>query len=205
MSNYPPLTAGVDEAGRGALCGPVMAAAVILNPLQPVYGLKDSKKLSAKKRELLYQDIIKKATAFYIAEATTLEIDQLNILQASLLAMKRAIQGLSITPTLILVDGNQSPLINIPTKTIIQGDTFIDAISAASILAKVYRDHIMTALHTTLPQYHIDKHKGYPTRLHCLAIKQYGPSTIHRRTFKPVSDYLNTPAYETLSEEKSDI
>lgn len=180
------LTAGVDEAGRGAIVGSVIAAAVILDPLKPILGLADSKILSEKKRLYLNDEIKQKAISWAIGEATHEEIDELNILQASLLAMKRAILSLNLQPDNVLVDGNKIPDINIPCTAIVKGDAKIPVISAASILAKVYRDDQMMTLHNKHSQYGFNKHKGYPTRQHILSLNEYGPLTEHRKTFKPL-------------------
>ena len=185
------LLAGVDEAGRGALCGPVVAAAVILPPHLVLNGLNDSKKLTAKKRTQLAQLIKKQALSYAIAEASPLEIDQLNILQASLLAMQRAVDQLSITPEAAIIDGTHAPNLNVPTTTLIKGDSLVPAISAASILAKVHRDTLMQQLDSHYPNYQLAQHKGYPTKIHQAALKKYGPTAIHRKTFKPVTDCLS--------------
>lgn len=182
--------AGVDEVGRGPLAGPVIAAAVILDPEQPVPGLVDSKTISEKKREKLAHEIMSKARAWAIARADVHEIDDINILQASLLAMCRAVAALHIKPALVLVDGNHCPEIDIPVKAIIKGDARIPAISAASIIAKVARDREMSELDHEYPGYGFAVHKGYPTRAHIEALKQLGVSAIHRRTFSPVRNLL---------------
>ena len=184
------LIAGVDEAGRGPLAGPVYAAAVILDPDNPIEGLNDSKKLSEKRRELLYECIILKAKAYAIAYADVHEIDQLNILQASLLAMRRAVEALCITPHSILVDGTFCPAVAMPATAIIKGDSLIPAISAASILAKVSRDRQMVYYDQQYPGYGLADHKGYPTKVHCLALETLGVSPIHRKTFGPVKRLL---------------
>lgn len=178
--------AGVDEAGRGPLAGPVMAAAVILNPDVHIDGLMDSKKLSEKKRNLLSIEIREKALAWSVARAEVEEIDNINILQASLLAMCRAVMSLNVRPHKVLVDGNQCPNLDIPVEAIVKGDSLIAEISAASILAKVARDAEMKCLDEQYPGYGLAGHKGYPTAKHILALKQLGPSVIHRRSFKPV-------------------
>jgi ribonuclease HII len=177
------LIAGVDEAGRGPLAGPVVAAAVILPISHGINGLRDSKQLSAKKRESLFIEICEKAIAFGIGRAEAAEIDAINILKASLLAMKRAVEALSITPTKVLVDGNRSPDLNYPVEAIVGGDRKIEAISAASILAKVTRDAEMIALDETYPGYGFLQHKGYPTKAHYAALKILGPCNIHRLSF----------------------
>lgn len=180
------IMAGVDEAGRGPLAGPVCAAAVILDPLKPIEGLNDSKKLSAKKRETLFDEIQEKALAYCIAWASESEIDDINILQATMLAMKRAIEGLSTRPTLVLVDGNRLPKIDIRAEAIVKGDAKVKAISAASILAKVSRDRLMNELSQTYPQYGFEQHAGYGTAQHLAAIEKYGVLPIHRRSFEPI-------------------
>lgn len=179
--------AGVDEAGRGPLAGPVVAAAVILDARQAIEGLADSKKLSATKREALYPIIREYALAFCIAEASVEEIEQLNILGATLLAMQRAVAGLGLKPTLVRVDGNRAPDLGpVATETIIGGDALDPAISAASILAKVYRDAQMSELDARYPGYGFAKHKGYPTAEHRAALERLGPSPVHRSTYRPV-------------------
>lgn len=184
--------AGVDEAGRGPLAGDVYAAAVILDPHNTIEGLADSKTLSEKKREYLAQAIKSRALSWSIAVATVAEIDELNILQATLLAMKRAVEGLSVEPELVWVDGNQSPRLSCRVQTIIKGDALVPAISAASILAKTARDHDLQRLHVLYPQYAFDQHKGYGTALHMARLKQYGPSPVHRRSFAPVRACLES-------------
>ena len=177
------IIAGIDEAGRGPLAGPVVAAAVILDPRHPIEGLADSKKLSEKKRESLAALIKKYALAYGIAQVDHQTIDQINILQASLLAMQRAVEQLAITPTLALIDGNHCPTLSCATQAIIRGDATVPAISAASILAKVARDQLMLDLDKHYPLYGFAQHKGYPTKLHRLAIQQHGPCAIHRLSF----------------------
>jgi len=185
------IVAGVDEAGRGPLCGPVVAAAVILNPQIPIEGLNDSKKLTEKKREHLAEIIKRSSLAYSIGEASVEEIDQLNILQASLLAMRRAVEKLSVQPDKVLVDGNHCPPLQVASaEAIIKGDSKVDAIAAASILAKVTRDHGMLLMDKQWPQYGIAKHKGYPIKFHLQALKTHGPSPIHRRSFRPVQILL---------------
>lgn len=180
--------AGVDEAGRGPLCGPVYAAAVILDPVRPIDGLNDSKKLSEKKREVLAPLIRERALAWAVGIATVEEIDRLNILHATMLAMRRAVQGLAVPPDQVLVDGNRIPPgLTVPARAIVGGDASEAAISAASILAKTGRDHEMMALAALYPQYGIAKHKGYPTAEHLAALRAHGPSPIHRRSFAPVA------------------
>lgn len=182
--------AGVDEAGRGPLAGPVMAAAVILNPAKPLVGLADSKKLSEKQREALFPVIQENALAWAIAEAKVEEIDSLNILQATFLAMQRAVAALQVSPYLVLVDGNRSPDFACEVRAIIKGDQTEPAISAASILAKVARDREMIILDKEFPEYGFAKHKGYPTKDHLLALEKHGPLTIHRRSYAPVARLL---------------
>ena len=179
--------AGVDEAGRGPLAGPVVAAAVILDDLQPIAGLDDSKKLSAKRREQLFDEIRARALCFSIAEATVQEIDALNILQATLLAMKRAVEGLRLKPQMVLVDGNRLPTLDILAEAIVQGDALVPAISAASILAKVHRDRLCEQMHQRYPAYGFDQHKGYGTAQHLAALQAHGPADCHRMTFAPVA------------------
>lgn len=181
------LVCGIDEAGRGPLAGPVVAAAVILDPARPIAGLNDSKKLSALKRESLALEIRAKAIAFCVAEASPAEIDRINILQATMLAMQRAVAGLSITPLRAVVDGNRCPKLSIPVEAVIKGDGKIAAIAAASILAKTVRDHGMLELHTQFPQYGFDRHMGYPTAVHLAALQAHGASPHHRRSFGPVA------------------
>lgn len=185
------LVCGIDEAGRGPLAGPVVAAAVILDPNQPIAGLNDSKKLSEKKRAFLAMEIRQKALAWAVAEASVEEIDRLNILQASLLAMQRAVAGLAVVPERALVDGNRCPKLAIPAEAIVQGDGKIASIAAASILAKTVRDEGMLALHAAYPQYAFDRHMGYPTAAHLAALAEHGPSPVHRRSFGPVSRQLS--------------
>ncbi len=180
--------AGVDEAGRGPLCGPVYAAAVILDPARPIDGLNDSKKLSEKKREALAPLIRERALAWAVGIATVEEIDRLNILHATMLAMRRAVEGLAVPPDQVLVDGNRIPPgLTVPARAIVGGDASEAAISAASILAKTGRDHEMMALAALYPQYGIAKHKVYPTAEHLAALRAHGPSPIHRRSFAPVA------------------
>ena len=181
------LVAGVDEAGRGPLAGPVVAAAVILDELQPIVGLADSKKLSALKREKLYDEIMAKALCCSVAQASVQEIDTLNILQATMLAMRRAVQGLRLKPVKVLIDGNRLPVLDVRAEAIVQGDALIPAISAASILAKVHRDRLCTQLHLQYPQYGFERHKGYGTAEHLQALADHGPSPCHRHSFAPVA------------------
>jgi ribonuclease HII len=181
------LVAGVDEAGRGPLAGPVVAAAVILDDKQPIAGLADSKKLSAARRDRLFDEIRAKALCCCVAEATVEEIDQLNILQATMLAMQRAVSGLRLKPSLVLVDGNRLPVLGVRGEAIVKGDAKVKAISAASILAKVTRDRGLAALHEQFPQYGFDQHKGYGTAVHLTALKDHGPCVVHRMSFAPVA------------------
>jgi len=181
---------GVDEAGRGPLAGPVTAAAVILDPSRPIAGLRDSKKLSESQRDALAIEIKEKALAWAIAECSEQEIDTLNILQATMLAMRRAVEALKITPTLALIDGNRCPVMAVRSEAIVKGDDKVPAISAASILAKTARDHLLAALHVQYPEYALDQHKGYPTALHLERLKQYGVSPIHRKSYAPVKALL---------------
>ncbi len=191
MSWYVPgLIAGVDEAGRGPLAGPVVAAAVILDELQPIKGLADSKKLTALRREKLYDEILGKALCCSIAQASVEEIDTLNILQATLLAMQRAVAGLRLKPHKVLVDGNRLPAINILAEAIVKGDALVPCISAASILAKVYRDRWCAEYHLEYPQYGFADHKGYGTERHLAALREHGACPQHRKSFAPVSKVL---------------
>ena len=185
------LVCGIDEAGRGPLAGPVVAAAVILNPANPITGLNDSKKLSEKKRELLAVEIREKAIAWCVAEASVEEIDQLNILQATLLAMQRAVAGLSVAAESALVDGNRCPKLMIPVEAVVKGDGKIASIAAASILAKTVRDRGMLGLHAQYPEYGFDRHMGYPTAAHVAALEKHGPSPVHRKSFGPVARQLS--------------
>ncbi len=180
------MIAGVDEAGRGPLAGALFAAAVILDVNNPIEGLADSKKLNANQRERLFELIQEKALSWCVGRAEAKEIDQINILQATLLAMRRAVEGLHIMPTLVLVDGNTNPNLNFNTQTIIKGDATVPAISAASIVAKVLRDREMLRLDKEFPEYQFAKHKGYGTALHLQMLQQYGPCIIHRQSFAPV-------------------
>lgn len=186
------LICGVDEAGRGPLAGPVFAAAVILDPARPIGGLADSKKLSESARERLAGLIRERALAWCVASASVEEIDALNILQASLLAMRRAVGGLGRQPAEVLVDGTHCPSIGLPVRAIVRGDATEAAISAASILAKTARDAEMLRLHDVHPVYGLDRHKGYPTAAHLAALHQHGVSPIHRRSFGPVRRLLET-------------
>lgn len=187
-----PVTAGVDEAGRGPLAGPVSVAAVILNPGKPITGLDDSKKLTAQRRQLLFVTICEQALAWKIVHIEMAVIDRINILQATLLGMQKAVAGLSLKPELVLVDGNRCPDFGIPATAIIGGDATEAAISAASILAKVSRDRYMQKQHKIWPQYGFDKNKGYPTAVHRAALEKHGPCPLHRHSFTPVQRALET-------------
>ena len=182
---------GVDEAGRGPLAGPVFAAAVILDPAKPIAGLRDSKKLSPIRRDELALIIQRDALAWSIAQCSAAEIDALNILQATMLAMRRAIEGLSVAPTLALIDGNRCPVAAIRTEAIVKGDDKVVEISAASILAKTARDALLLEMHARYPQYAFDQHKGYPTALHLARLKEHGVTPEHRRSYAPVRELLN--------------
>jgi ribonuclease HII len=184
------LVAGVDEAGRGPLAGPVFAAAVILDPERPIRGLADSKRIAPHRRETLDLEIRDKALAFSVAFATAEEIDRINILQASLLAMRRAVEGLGIAPERALVDGNRCPKLTCPAESVVKGDASVPVISAASILAKVARDREMLSLDAHFPGYGFARHKGYPTREHLTALRDLGPCEAHRRSFRPVHELL---------------
>ena len=188
--DIPGLVAGVDEAGRGPLAGPVFAAAVILDDMSPISGLADSKKLSPKKRDLLYDIIKARALCFSVAMASVHEIDQLNILQASLLAMQRAVKGLRLKPMKVLVDGNRLPVLDIRAEAIVKGDSKVASISAASILAKVERDRWCMEIDSHYPLYGFAMHKGYGTSFHLNALKEHGPCALHRSSFAPVAQYL---------------
>jgi ribonuclease HII len=184
------LICGVDEAGRGPLAGPVVAAAVILDAHDPIPGLADSKKLSERARDLLAALIRQRALAWTVASATVEEIDALNILQATLLAMRRAVESLSLRPDGVLVDGTHCPAVAMPVRAVVRGDSKVAAISAASILAKTWRDAEMLRLHVLYPQYGLDRHKGYPTAAHLAAIRQHGVNAIYRRSFAPVRELV---------------
>jgi ribonuclease HII len=186
----PEIVCGVDEAGRGPLFGEVVAAAVILDPSQPIAGLGDSKQLSEKVRDQLFKLIWEQAIAVSIGRASVAEIDQLNILQASMLAMQRAVEGLSVQPDMALVDGNRCPTLACPAQAIVKGDAKELCIGAASIIAKVTRDQDMQAWHKRYPYYGLDKHKGYPTKQHLLALAEHGVCDQHRRSFGPVARIL---------------
>lgn len=182
--------AGVDEVGRGPLCGPVVTAAVILDPARPILGLNDSKKLSEARRERLFDEIRDKALAWNIGRAEVEEIDRLNILQATFLAMQRAVAGLAVRPGMALIDGNRCPKLDVPCAPVIGGDARVPAIAAASILAKVSRDREMVELDLRYPGYGLAGHKGYPTPAHLEALRHLGPTPIHRRSFAPVRRLL---------------
>lgn len=190
LDNSNLIIAGVDEVGRGPLAGPVVAAAVILPEDYDLEGLTDSKKITERRREILSEKIKQQSLAWTISISTIEEIDTINILQASLLAMQRAVESLDISPTLVKVDGNQKPNINISVETIIKGDLTEPSISAASIIAKVYRDNEMLRLDAEYPEYGFAKHKGYPTKQHLDALKSHGPCDIHRRSFSPVRSII---------------
>ena len=184
------LACGVDEAGRGPLAGAVVAAAVILDPQRPIDGLNDSKKLSAKRREVLALAIRERALAWAIAEASVEEIDRINILHASLLAMRRAVEALTIAPSEALIDGNRCPQLACPARAIVGGDGKVASIAAASILAKTFRDAQMHELHACYPYYGFDRHMGYPTAVHLAALREHGVSPVHRRSYAPVARLL---------------
>lgn len=184
------LIAGVDEAGRGPLAGPVVAAAVILDPMRPIAGLKDSKQLTDETREQLAPIIKERALDWSVAHATVEEIDELNILQATMLAMKRAVAGLTVRPNLVLVDGNRVPHLDIAVNAVVGGDETVAAISAASIIAKTTRDHWLMDLDRQYPEYGFAKHKGYGTAEHMAAIEKYGPLPVHRKSFGPIKKLI---------------
>jgi ribonuclease HII len=192
------IVCGVDEAGRGPLAGPVFAAAVILDPARPIEGLRDSKKLTEARRDELAPIIREHALAWAIAECSHTEIDTLNILQATMLAMRRAIEQLATVPTIALIDGNRCPQLapHIRAHAVVEGDDKVHAISAASILAKTARDAALVALHETYPQYAFDQHKGYSTALHLARLREHGPSPVHRRSFAPVRALLQPDLIE---------
>ncbi|MEC5160211.1 ribonuclease HII [Janthinobacterium sp. CG_23.3] len=185
------IICGVDEAGRGPLAGPVFAAAVILDPARPIAGLRDSKKLSAVQRDALVPLIKQHAVAWAIAECSEAEIDSLNILQATMLAMRRAVEALATAPTLALIDGNRCPVMRIQAIAIVEGDDKVDSISAASILAKTARDAALLVLHASYPHYGFDQHKGYPTAMHLARLREHGVSPVHRRSYAPVRKLLD--------------
>ncbi|MFQ6021158.1 MAG: ribonuclease HII [Acidiferrobacterales bacterium] len=192
LSAHRTLVAGVDEAGRGPLAGPVLAAAVILDAQRPIPGLADSKTLTPKQRDILAHAIKRRALCWALGRAEVDDIDQLNILQASLLAMKRAVEALQFPASIVLVDGNRAPPLACAVETIVRGDVIVPAIAAASILAKVARDTEMRALDTKYPGYGFSRHKGYPTSVHLLALEIYGVSPVHRCSFAPVRRVLGT-------------
>lgn len=194
------LICGVDEAGRGPLCGAVVAAAVILDPTQPIDGLNDSKKLSEKARDRLALLIRERALAWAVAEASVAEIDRLNILHASMLAMKRAVEALTLRPDEVLIDGNRCPDLALPMRAIVQGDALEPSISAASILAKTVRDEQMRELDRQYPQFGLAGHKGYPTAAHLAAIRRHGVPDFYRRSFAPVRKILDNPPLWTEDE-----
>ncbi|RZI42311.1 ribonuclease HII [Herbaspirillum sp. HC18] len=185
------LICGVDEAGRGPLAGAVFAAAVILDPARPIDGLRDSKKLTETKRVALAEQIKERALAWSVAQCSELEIDAINILQASMLAMRRAVEALNPAPTLALIDGNRCPVMTIRSEAIIKGDDKVPAISAASILAKTARDASLMELHVQYPHYGFDQHKGYPTPLHLERLREHGVSPVHRKSYAPVRELLS--------------
>jgi ribonuclease HII len=186
----PGLVAGVDEAGRGPLAGPVVAAAVILDDLHPIRGLGDSKVISPRRREALYDEIRARALCCAIAVASAEEIDRLNILQATLLAMRRAVEALRLLPHRVVVDGNRVPVLKMPVAAVVKGDALVPAISAASILAKVHRDRLCLEMHAQHPEYGFDAHKGYPTAEHLAALRLHGACPEHRRSYAPVRAVL---------------
>ncbi len=183
VRNSAGIFCGTDEAGRGPLAGDVYAAAVILDPSRPIYGLNDSKKLSEKKREALFDEIVEKAADYCIAKATIAEIEEINILNAAMLAMKRAVEGLEIKPELVLADGNKTPELSVRTQAVVKGDALSASVAAASILAKVSRDRYMVRMAAEYPGYGFEKHKGYGTKLHREKILELGPCPIHRPSF----------------------
>ncbi|HHH43919.1 MAG TPA: ribonuclease HII [Gammaproteobacteria bacterium] len=186
--------AGVDEVGRGPLAGPVVAAAVILDPQRPLEGLRDSKKLTARRREILAVQIREQALAWALGRAEVHEIDRINILQASLLAMQRAVAGLALAPELVLVDGNRCPALDYPSQAVVRGDSLVPAISAASIIAKVSRDQEMVELDRRYPGYGLAQHKGYPSKAHLEALQTLGVTPVHRRSYAPVRRALDAAA-----------
>jgi ribonuclease HII len=196
------MLAGVDEAGRGPLVGNVVAAAVILDPDNPVDGLNDSKKLSARRREQLADQVRENAIAWSVVSVDAEQIDRINILQATMLAMQQAVEQLSVPPQHVFIDGNRCPRINVPATAIVKGDARIAEISAASILAKVERDAQMLALHETYPQYGFDRHKGYPTASHLAALAEHGPCPEHRTSYKPVRECLATRCEGRVTRDK---
>jgi ribonuclease HII len=192
------IVCGVDEAGRGPLAGPVYAAAVILDPKRPIEGLKDSKQLTEARRNELAPQIKEYALAWAIAECSHAEIDSINILQATMLAMRRAVEALATVPTIALIDGNRCPQLTIKAHAIVEGDDKVHAISAASILAKTARDAALVALHEQYPQYAFDQHKGYSTPLHLERLREHGPCPVHRRSFAPVRALMEPDLFDGL-------
>ena len=190
FDNEDEVICGVDEAGRGPLAGPVFAAAVILDPARPIAGLRDSKKLSEVQRDALAIEIRQHALGWCIAQSSEQEIDEINILQATMLAMRRAVEGLKVRPTLALIDGNRCPVMSVRSEAIVKGDDKVAAISAASILAKTARDAALMELHRLYPQYAFDQHKGYPTALHLELLREHGVSPVHRKSYAPVRALL---------------
>jgi ribonuclease HII len=192
------IVCGVDEAGRGPLAGPVYAAAVILDPRRPIEGLRDSKQLTEARRNELAPQIRECALAWAVAECSHQEIDSLNILQATMLAMRRAVEALATVPTIALIDGNRCPPLSVRAHAIVEGDDKVHAISAASILAKTARDAALVALHDLYPQYGFDQHKGYSTPLHLERLRAHGPCPVHRRSFAPVRALMEPDLFESL-------
>jgi ribonuclease HII len=192
------IVCGVDEAGRGPLAGPVYAAAVILDPRRPIEGLRDSKQLTEARRNELAPQIRECALAWAVAECSHHEIDSLNILQATMLAMRRAVEALATVPTIALIDGNRCPPLSVRAHAIVEGDDKVHAISAASILAKTARDAALVALHDLYPQYCFDQHKGYSTPLHLERLRAHGPCPVHRRSFAPVRALMEPDLFESL-------
>ncbi len=186
------FVAGVDEAGRGPLAGPVVAAAVILDPARAVEGLRDSKKMTGRQRDAAFEILHRDAIAIGVGQADCREIDELNILHATMLAMRRAVEALGCQPASVLVDGNHCPELSIPVDAVIGGDGTVPSISAASIIAKVTRDRIMLEMHDRYPHYGFDQHKGYPTKVHRLALRVHGPTAEHRQSFAPVRESLRS-------------
>jgi ribonuclease HII len=197
------LIAGVDEVGRGPLVGAVVTAAVILDPARPIVGLADSKKLSEKRRLALFDEIKEKALAWSLGRAEPEEIDQLNILHATMLAMQRAVAGLPLVPDYVLIDGNRCPALSMPAMAVVKGDSLVAEISAASILAKVSRDREMAELDAVFPQYGFAQHKGYPTAQHLAMLTEYGATPHHRRSFAPVRNALLDAEVKHLTAEKA--
>ncbi|QJE01768.1 ribonuclease HII [Massilia forsythiae] len=201
------VVCGVDEAGRGPLAGPVYAAAVILDPRRPIEGLRDSKKLSEARRDELAPLIREQALAWAVAECSHEEIDSINILQATMLAMRRAVEALHTAPTVALIDGNRCPQLAaaIRAHAVVEGDDKVHAISAASILAKTARDAALVALHAAYPEYAFDRHKGYGTALHLARLREHGPCPVHRRSFAPVRALLPQPVRATVAAAQADL